>query len=98
MAPGPVPAAEVAPAPASARRLKVWLVHGTWARGIFAAAPTAESEATRPIWSDPKSAFHIALAEKQRQEGFDARMITVSWSGANTVRLRYGVARDLAQH
>jgi len=107
MAIGPAPAAEVAPAPAPVRRLpvrrlpvrrlNVWLVHGTWARGIFAAAPTAESGAKRPIWSDPNSAFHNALAEKLQEEGFHARIIPFLWSGANTVRLRDGVARDLAR-
>ncbi len=97
MAIGPAPAAEVAPAPAPVRRLNVWLVHGTWARGIFAAAPNAESAAKRPIWSDPKSAFHNALAEKLQEEGFHARIIAFAWSGANTVRLRDGVARDLAR-
>lgn len=73
-------------------RTVVYLVHGTWAHGLFRFPLPFSSESPR-LWFEPGSPF---LAHLQELAGSAVGFVPFLWSGANTVRARHEAARRLA--
>jgi hypothetical protein len=94
----PTSSSTITPAPPDRphKRLVVWLVHGTWPRGVFSAKWPATSPTGRPIWSQSGSAFNDDLKDQLSAHGFDAEIVPYVWSGANSALERDEAARSLA--
>lgn len=77
--------------------VQVYLLHGTWGRGLRPGKTPFGRPQTRPIWSEPGGHFHDDLRDALRAQGIRASLQTINWSGSNSVLERDHVAKFLAQ-
>lgn len=84
--------AENAPGP-----LLVYLIHGTWGRGVFPGKTLLGRPRTAPTWCEPSGAFYEDFRAALLARGLRPQMKQIQWSGRNSVVERHHVARDLAK-
>lgn len=75
----------------------VYLVHGTWGRGIRPGKTVFGRPRREPAWSDVGSPFSTALHAALSESGFVPTLRSVNWSGSNSFMERDREARILGK-
>jgi hypothetical protein len=81
--------------PPEQKHLRITLVPGTWAYGLFGSGPRAP--ASPPRWFEENSEFRNRLDEALTKRGFSFTTEVLEWDCANSVRSRAAQAEALAK-
>jgi hypothetical protein len=78
--------------PRHTREVCIFLVHGTWGRGVFPVLRISK----KPLWFEPGSAFRDKLASDLHNRGVICSFDAFLWSGANSIHHRDDAAKRLS--